>query len=90
MPLFEFECTACGERFEELIRDDQPLATCPSCNSGHTEKVFSAPSRIPGTGPNRLPGALTRSGGPKMQFQPRTVSASPPCGGGCSKGRCNG
>jgi len=44
MPLYEYECTACGHRFE-LIRkfSDPPGATCPSCG-GEAQKLVSSPA----------------------------------------------
>jgi putative FmdB family regulatory protein len=31
MPLHEFTCKGCGTRFEDLIRSDRDVPTCPSC-----------------------------------------------------------
>ena len=50
MPLYEYECDACG-RFE-LIRkfSDPPLADCPSCG-GAVRKLLSSPAiQFKGTG----------------------------------------
>ncbi len=49
MPMFEYVCRACGERFEELrsVRDDGPGPLCPECGSGNVVKLlstFAAPS----------------------------------------------
>ena len=44
MPLYEYECQACGHRGEELQRfDDPPLTTCPVCG-GRYKKLISAPA----------------------------------------------
>lgn len=44
MPLYEYECQACGHRGEELQRfDDPPLTTCPACG-GPYKKLLSAPA----------------------------------------------
>ncbi|MFC1584124.1 zinc ribbon domain-containing protein [Fibrobacterota bacterium] len=42
MPIYEYECHQCGNRFEELvsIHNQQPLP-CPECKSGDTEKLMS-------------------------------------------------
>jgi len=42
MPLYEYECDACGHRFE-LIRkfSDPPVEVCPKCG-GHVRKLISA------------------------------------------------
>ena len=44
MPLYEYECTQCGERTEMLQRfDDEPLSVCPVCG-GPVRKLVSAPA----------------------------------------------
>ncbi len=43
MPLYEYECADCGERFETLVsarRKDDPKK-CPGCGSEATERVPS-------------------------------------------------
>jgi putative FmdB family regulatory protein len=40
MPLFEYECRACGRHFEYLTRGGQS-ATCPSCQSVNLQKLLS-------------------------------------------------
>ena len=44
MPLYEYECEQCGNRFE-LIRkfSDPPLDACPKCG-GPVRKLFSSPA----------------------------------------------
>jgi len=44
MPLYEYQCQACGERVEVIQRlSDPPYAHCPKC-SGDMKKLFSAPA----------------------------------------------
>ena len=44
MPLYEYECTKCGERTELIQRmADPPLADCPKCGKP-VRKLLSAPS----------------------------------------------
>ena len=44
MPLYEYECTACGHRFEAIQKfADAPLETCPKCG-GALRKLQSAPA----------------------------------------------
>jgi putative FmdB family regulatory protein len=45
MPLYEYQCQACGARFE-LIRkfSDPPLEVCPTCGAGPVEKLVSSPA----------------------------------------------
>ena len=40
MPIYEFECEACGERFEELIAAGA-AAACPECGSERTRRLLS-------------------------------------------------
>ena len=43
MPIYEYECRACGERFEHLLRgDEKPV--CPACGGRKLEKQISAPA----------------------------------------------
>ncbi len=42
MPIFEFKCSDCGEKFEKLIfSSDKNKVKCPKCNSENVNKVFS-------------------------------------------------
>lgn len=51
MPLYEYECGACGSRFERIQKfSDALLTTCPSCG-GEVQKLFSSPAiQFKGTG----------------------------------------
>jgi putative FmdB family regulatory protein len=43
MPLYEYLCKECGERFEKLVRmsDDPRAIPCPSCASAAVERALS-------------------------------------------------
>jgi len=43
MPMYEYRCDVCGERFEKLVRSasSQESITCPSCGATETRKQFS-------------------------------------------------
>ena len=45
MPLYEYQCDACGSRFE-LIRkfSDPPVEICSSCGGGPIRKLLSSPA----------------------------------------------
>lgn len=44
MPLYEYQCQACGHRFEKIQKfSDAPLTTCPACG-GAVEKLLSSPA----------------------------------------------
>ena len=44
MPIYEFECAACGERFEALAEAGTASVECRLCGSGRTRRVLSAPA----------------------------------------------
>ena len=42
MPIYEYECTNCGHRFERHQRvSDDPVTICPKC-TGYVRRVFHA------------------------------------------------
>jgi putative FmdB family regulatory protein len=45
MPLYEYECDACGQRFE-LIRkfSDPPVDVCSRCGKGPVRRLMSSPA----------------------------------------------
>jgi|AntDryMetagUQ889_1029465.scaffolds.fasta_scaffold78494_1 putative FmdB family regulatory protein len=42
MPMYEFDCEACGERFEDLVPLGTQTSECRLCGSGDTKRVLSA------------------------------------------------
>ncbi len=47
MPIYEYRCGHCGERFEKLVRsDDKEPVRCPHCESSEVQKVISRLSAI--------------------------------------------
>ena len=56
MPIYEFECAQCGNRFEELVARGADAPACVSCGSTETARLLS-----PVSPPGRLPrGAKVR------------------------------
>lgn len=56
MPIYEFECEDCGERFEELV-GAEATAACPACGAERVRRLYSTVSP-----PGRQPrGAGVRS-----------------------------
>jgi putative FmdB family regulatory protein len=52
MPIYAFECTACGHAFDRLQRlsDDDPTQ-CPSCEAPQVRRQLTAPGfRLAGSG----------------------------------------
>ena len=42
MPIYEYECQACGHRFEEWQKmADEPIKVCPKCTAPKVEKLIS-------------------------------------------------
>jgi putative FmdB family regulatory protein len=52
MPLYEYECDACGHRFEIIQKfSDGPPDTCPQCGKGPLQRLQSSPAfQFKGTG----------------------------------------
>lgn len=52
MPIYEYECDACGHRLESLQKlSDPPLVDCPECASASLRKLVSAAGfRLSGSG----------------------------------------
>lgn len=44
MPIYEYRCSACGEKFEKLIRNSsgQQEIHCPSCDADRVERLVSS------------------------------------------------
>lgn len=42
MPIYEFQCGACDETFEELVLGSQWIVKCPKCSSTRVGKRMSA------------------------------------------------
>lgn len=75
MPMYDFLCTACGNKFEELVYDQAPPA-CPQCGSQATERLMSVPSPL-------KTGAFPFKPGPVRPMG----QGMPSCGaGGCGAG----
>lgn len=41
MPIYEYACPGCGERFEKLVRRFGDAVSCPTCQSPEVEKQLS-------------------------------------------------
>ena len=52
MPLYEYECGACGHRFEIIQKfSDEPPDACPRCGKGPLQRLLSSPAiQFKGTG----------------------------------------
>lgn len=70
MPIYDYQCTSCGSRFERLVRGAS-LVTC-SCGSGKVERLMSLTARPAAAGTSQH--APASAPGP---------AAGGCCGGGC-------
>ncbi len=46
MPVYEYRCELCGERFEKLVRSirrEPPEVHCPACQGAEVQRLISAP-----------------------------------------------
>ena len=51
MPLYEYQCDACGHRFEHIQKFSDPLLTvCPECGDAIRKLVSSPAIQFKGTG----------------------------------------
>jgi putative FmdB family regulatory protein len=55
MPIYEYECIECGEKFEEFCRrsdnkESDDKITCPNCGTEKVERVFSTFGTFPACG----------------------------------------
>ena len=52
MPIYEYECQACGHKKEALQKiSDDPLTECPECGKSELKKLISAAGfRLKGAG----------------------------------------
>jgi putative FmdB family regulatory protein len=45
MPLYEYQCDACGRRFEVIQKfSDAPPETCTKCGKGPVHRLLSSPA----------------------------------------------
>jgi putative FmdB family regulatory protein len=52
MPIYEYQCAACGHQFEVLQKvSDKSISMCPDCGKDALKKLISAPAfRLKGSG----------------------------------------
>lgn len=77
MPLYEYECENCGERFEMLEKfSDEPLRTHPKCG-GIVHRVLSAPAlQFKGSGWYITDYAKSKSGATSENGAPAKTESS--------------
>ena len=51
MPIFEYRCQVCNDRFEELMRRSDPDPVCPACGDDDVRRLISHSSfQLKGSG----------------------------------------
>jgi len=87
MPIYEYECGACGHRLEVIQKMSDPALTdCPGCGKSELKKLISAAGfQLKGTGWY----ATDFKGGAQKKEKPEPDATSPKKKtGGCGGGTC--
>jgi putative FmdB family regulatory protein len=74
MPIFEYECCSCCEKFERLVFRSDETVNCPKCDSANVQRMMSVFG--------------FKSGGEKGAASSRMGSGASSCSG-CSGGSCH-
>lgn len=77
MPIYEFECSHCGHRFDRLQKlSDTDPSICPACDAPHLRRMVSAPSfRLAGSGWYETD--FKKDGDKKRNLADNTAAATP-------------
>ena len=91
MPIYEYECAACGGRFEEARKFSDPdLTECRLCKGQPVRKVLS-PTAFVLKGSGWYATDYASGDRKKAMESEKSKEAAPAgtgCGGGCSGGDC--
>jgi putative FmdB family regulatory protein len=91
MPIYEYECKACGHREEAIQKmSDDPLVDCPECSQPELKKLISAAAfRLKGGGwyETDFKGGSKKNVA-KSDSGSKSSSSSKPSGGSCGTGGC--
>lgn len=88
MPIYEYECQACGHEHEALQKlSDAPLIHCPACTKAELKKKISAAGfRLKGGGWYETD---FKSGTKKNVAGENTSKSAAPAPACCKGGSCN-
>ena len=75
MPIYEYRCESCAERFEELVRRPGDTVACPACGGTEAERLLSVFAGV-GSGGSSAPA-------PDYSRLSHHRHAGGCCGGGC-------
>lgn len=79
MPTYDYECQACGHRFEALQRiTDDPLTKCPKCQKARLRRLIGAGLGIifKGSGFYTTDYKRSSAAGPSKKSEPKGESKS--------------
>jgi putative FmdB family regulatory protein len=76
MPIYEYRCAGCDERFEELVRNPDVAVSCPECRGEQVERLLSTFAGVGG------------SMGTKADYSRLMANVGRSGGGGCCGGAC--
>ena len=76
MPIYEYACPGCGERFEKLVRRFGEAVSCPTCASADVAKQLSV--------------FAVATSSPSPASSGCGAGACGPGAGGCDAGPCGG
>jgi putative FmdB family regulatory protein len=65
MPIFEYKCDDCGEKFEKLVRGGDQVQ-CPQCGESHLTTQFSRLARTDSSQTLRWAGARAECAGRRI------------------------
>lgn len=88
MPIYEYQCEACGVRQEHLQKlNDAPIAACPECGAAAYTKLISAAGfQLKGSG---WYATDFKGGAAGAKSDTKKADAPPPCQGGDGACACN-
>ncbi|MGA8221203.1 MAG: FmdB family zinc ribbon protein [Candidatus Acidiferrales bacterium] len=75
MPIYEYLCDECGERYERIVMSQKQAITCPKCASGKKTiqlSVFAAPSNAGKSSAGSSSSSTDASSGGGCGCTPRT------------------
>jgi putative FmdB family regulatory protein len=75
MPIYEYVCDDCGERYERIVMNAKQSIACPKCASGKKTiqlSVFAAPSKGGKTSASSSGSSTSASSGGGCGCTPRT------------------
>ena len=76
MPIFEYSCEKCGEKFEKLVKNQEVKVACEKCGSKKVTKLFSS-------------FAAAVKEGPSGSCSVSDCGSCCPTGSCCPSGTCN-